>query len=196
MTVPVGPRKPWLSVIVTLAGVFLLAGCSAKQAIGNAAVVVRTDAVGIQTDIAAAKATGEVGPKAEPHLDAATAKAQNIETKAEAILDELPNVKDVEHWFVGFLRTSLWLVIIGGIVFVCIYFAPVLRPIILTVGAFLNLIPSRIRVQAKADAAYIADPTNIDNTDEVRIRAIEQAKADPRYKKILKQELARKGVPT
>jgi len=171
-----------------------LTGCSgsAKQAIGRAAVTVQREASASAAELDSALATGEIGPTAEPLVLSARKRQDVIAEAAIGVQDNMANIEDREGWFSRLLRTSFWFVVIGGVVFVCIYFAPVLRPVLLLVGSWLNLIPRAIRIDARADAeAIVADKAGKSALSKDDIRAIETKKIkDARYRKALETELS------
>lgn len=177
------------------AAVFSLGGCSAKQRIGTAATLAQAKAASATGHIDEAIGTGEVGPAALPHLDDAKADIGEIHEAAATITDALPGVKDVEGWFSRLLTLLTWLIGGGAVVFVLFYFSPWFKPVINWTGAVLNLIPKPMRVDAQADASYIAEmKAKNEPPSEDAIRAIELKKLDARYKRVIDEELAAKGV--
>lgn len=176
--------------------ILFLAGCSSKEVIGKAAQQVNTAANSITTELTAAKATKEIGPKAMPHIEKAAESAGEISSLASKIVGELPGIEDKESPFWKFLKSAGFLIFIVCAVVLSVFYAPVIKPVLLVIGAWLRIIPKPIQIDARADAAYIAEPTPVDNSDIDRIRAIELKKADPRYKVALDAELVAKGIPT
>lgn len=192
----------WPSIIVVvillIIALAVIAGCSATRAIGNTAVKVQQNARIASTSIAEAVSTGEVGPKAAPHLEVAAAAVNEIEADAVSIVEVINSgaVKDAESPFWTWVKRFWWLCFLIAAIVLSVIYAPVIRPVLLVIGAWLHIIPKPIRLQATTAAEFIADTSPADNTDVNRIREIELAKQDPRFKKALDEELTDKGIIT
>jgi hypothetical protein len=189
----------------------MLAGCSAKEAIRDAANEVTTQAGvagdnirGAKDDLAKAKATGEVGPKAAPFLDSAVKKldiaaiaVQACKDAASIVTNRVDETEDKDGWLTRVLKSAAFIITLIAAVVLSVFYAPIIRPILLHIGAWLNLIPKPVRVDAEADAAYIASNSNPASSDVTAVRAIELKKAsDPRYRKALDKALNKEGVAT
>ena len=137
-----------------LAVALLLAGCaSPKQEIEKAASLASIEASSAIVLLDKATATGEVGPKALPFVNDAKAHMGNVLGAASSITSNLPGVKDIEPWWVGWFKTLG----IGAICAVGFYFLwPVLPGliawIIVKFPKMLWMIPRTIRDTAKFDA--------------------------------------------
>lgn len=189
-------RYDLIGLCIVLA--FFVGGCSAKQAISNAAAEVQTKAASATAHIDAATATGDVGPKAQPHLDDAKADIGEIHEAATEIVDALPGVKDVESPFWRFIKSLGFIITLIGAVILSVLYAPVIRPVLLLIGSWLNLIPKAVKVDAQADAELIAaNESGKVKATVKQVAAIERKKAvDPRYRKALDKALNTEGVAT
>ena len=140
--------------VVMLIGIATLSGCaSPKKEIEKAATFATIEAGSAITALDKASATGEVGPKAAPFVAEAKVHMGNVLGAASSITSNLPGVKDVEGWWVAWIKTG----VIGAICAVAFYF---LWPVLPAVIAWLVFkfpkmmwaIPRAIRAQAKFDA--------------------------------------------
>lgn len=155
-----------------------LTGCSAKAAIGKAAHEVSTRAASATGHIDAAIGTGEVGPKALPHLDDAKDDIAVIGEQAAVVTDALPGVKDVNNWW-----WLSWAIVLAPVTFLVWRFWPVVQIGIAWVVALFGGTPKATKARAEADAAWEADPTPVDATDVPTIKAMAVSEAtDPAYR--------------
>lgn len=93
----------------------LLVGCQgAKERIGSAATIVRSESQAAHLELQEAIDTGDVGPKALPLVQSAMARQEIITTEAAAITDLLPDVKDVVPLWRRLLEVGLVLVVSLG----------------------------------------------------------------------------------
>ncbi len=149
------PLGLWV-VVVLIAGFGGISGCSAVREISDAAQEVEQQAQGVREDLAAATETGEVGPAAQEHLDAADEKAAVIQGKARKVIRVLPGVKDDEPYWVPVVK---WGLIAGGLLGalgLCVYLnvGAVARPVFGLIGA---LVPNGTRAAAKFDAEAVVE---------------------------------------
>lgn len=178
-----------ISIIIACIIIFM-GGCSAKERISEAASRVHSHAVSADGHLDSALATGEVGTRAAPHVHDAKGDLAEIKTHAAAVTQALPGVKDVESGFWSFLRSAFWIIIAGAIVFAAIYFAPVAKPLLHMLGAWLNWIPRPIVIDARSDAELIANAkAGKVKPTRMQIAAIEAKKRDPRWRKAHEQAL-------
>jgi hypothetical protein len=147
----------WLLIVAYVALCVLavtLSGCaSPKKEIEKAATYATIEAGSAITALDSATATGEVGPKAAPFVADAKAHMGNVLGAASSITSNLPGVKDVEGWWVAWIKTG----VIGAVCAVAFYFLwPVLPGVIAWIivkfPKMLWMIPRTIRDTAKFDA--------------------------------------------
>ena len=189
----------WIVIAAALVLVLaFLTGCSATKQIGNAAVSIQQKSQAASVSLASAVATKEIGPKALPHIEAAKTAIDEINTEAIEIVEVVNSgaIKDADSPFWKFIKSIGFLATLITVAVLSVFYAPIIKPIIQWVGALIGWIPKPIKAQAKADAAFIAEQSPIDNTDLPRIQAIEANKTDPRYKAALDKQLTEKGIPT
>lgn len=184
------------ATLITLA-LWSLSGCSAKARIADAAQKAHGHASSAVNAIDKAKATGDVGPKAQPYIEESRDEMSEVITLAGDIQDELPGVKDVQSPFWRWVNIAIVTVLVLGLLGLAIYLSPFLRPLLIVIGTALKLIPKPDPLRAKVAADFIADPAPIDKTDIDQIRLIEREKlASPVFKQQLDAELTAKGIPT
>lgn len=146
-----------LSLIVISAG---MSGCaSPKREIEKAATFATIEAGSAITALDKATASGEVGPKAAPFVAEAKAHMGNVLGAASSITSNLPGVKDVEGWWVAWIKTGL----IGAAAIACFYFLwPVLPGVIAWIVVkfpkMLWIIPRAVRATAKFEAEALSEP--------------------------------------
>jgi hypothetical protein len=131
-----------------------LAGCSAVREISDAAQRVQAGAQGIREDLQAAQETGEVGPQAQTHLNAAGIKAGEISRAAGAVIRAVPGVHDNTPLWYPILKWGLIVAgVLGGLA-LCVYLnvGAVARPVFSLIG---GLIPSGTKAAAKFDAEAV-----------------------------------------
>ena len=151
-------RCAFVTVLFMLAFVMIVAGCaSPKKEIEKAATFATIEAGSAITALDSATATGEVGPKAAPFVADAKAHMGNVLGAASSITSNLPGVKDVEGWWVAWIKTG----VIGAVCAVAFYFLwPVLPGVIAWIVVkfpkAMWAIPRAIRAQAKFDAEALA----------------------------------------
>ncbi len=151
-------------VVMTACVVGALAGCaSPKREIEKAATFATIEAGSAISALDKATATGEVGPKAAPFVAEAKTNMGNVLGAASSITSNLPGVKDVEGWWVAWIRTGL----IGAAAIACFYFLwPVLPGaiawIVFKFPKMLWMIPRAVRASAKFDAEALetAEPSS------------------------------------
>lgn len=185
----------WPVKVLILGALLSLSGCSATEAIRDAATkvgqqsaVVADNVSGAKEDIGKALGTGDVGPKAKPHLenaipklDKAAAANTEIHKAANTINDNVEHVKDTNPlWWIP------WVLVMAPVIFLVWRFWPFIQ-------VFIGWIPGVFRQRAKVAAEFEADPAPIDPNDEATIKRIEKEKADPRFAAAFDQELLAKG---
>ena len=153
----------WL-LIVAYVGlcvfVATLSGCaSPKREIEKAATYATIEAGSAITALDKATASGEVGPKAAPFVADAKAHMGNVLGAASSITSNLPGVKDVEGWWVAWIKTGL----IGAAAIACFYFLwpvlpGVLAWIVVKFPKMLWIIPRSVRATAKFEAEALSEP--------------------------------------
>lgn len=187
----------WAALAVMIVALASMSGCSAKSRISDAAAQVQGKAASAIVNIDKATATGEVGPLAQPHLDAAKADVGEINDAAVEIKGALDGVVDKESPFWTWLKRFWYLAMLIMFAVLGVMYAP-LRQLLNTIGSwFVSLIPKAIKVDAAASAEVIvANETGKAKATVKQIAAIERKKDDPRFKKVLDAELAKKGVAT
>lgn len=140
----------------------LLVGCSATQEISDRAQAVHGKANTVVVELDAAKATGEVGPAAMPHVDAAQQAGREIGVEARSILSRVPDLTDKQSPIVGIIRWTLIVAACVVALIAAIYFniGAVARPAFALFGRALSwLIPAQTATAAKLDAEAVASGT-------------------------------------
>lgn len=175
-------------------------GCTSHtQAIREGAQRIRTDADAARSDLAAAIDTGDVGPKALPHVRSADAKLQTLAVAAMVTERHADRVEDKGGGILAaFVRVLVWgLVIAAGalIVGAAIYaYVPILiGKLALWFPRMMVLIPRKIRdagkllMEAREEhpessklGEIIAAQRAASPTFDAVVRNIKKAKATPR----------------
>jgi hypothetical protein len=157
-----------LFLLVVLAVVCM--SCSATKQISAEAQAVNKSAEGAIKDIAAAKDTGEVGPAAQTHLDAATNKLTDIRARAGRILDAVPSITDATPLWYDIAWWSAVALAILGTLALLIYsgVGALTKPAFAMGGAWLQwLIPREKVTEAKLAAESFADGTATPALDKI-----------------------------
>lgn len=143
------------SVVALFLVAAIVGGCSAVREISDAAQEVQGRAAGIREDLKAASGTGEVGPAAQVHLDAADAKAVEIHDAAGAVIRAVPGVRDVTPLWYPVVKWGLVVLGVLGAFGACVYLnvGALARPVFSLIG---GLIPTGTRAAAKFDAEAAA----------------------------------------
>jgi hypothetical protein len=167
----------WILFLAAMLWVFVsLTGCSATKQIGNAAREVQARAASASGHLESAVATGDVGKKAMPHVEAAKQDVDSIGASATEIAEVVASgaIKDSNPlWWIPFA-------IIGGVL---LYFHAPIRAGLSWLGARINIMSKSTKAQAAADAAWEADTTPVDNTDVPLVKAMAIREAtDPAYR--------------
>lgn len=171
-------------------------GCSAVREISEAAFDVKDQAQGVRIDIAAAKDTGEVGPRAGEFLDAADAKAVAIQEQASKIVLATTRVEDKTSPWVGVLW---WLAVaasILGALGLCVYLGipAIAKPVLAIAGGWLTwLIPTPTATTAKLDAeAAAAGKLTPEHDKTITVRRA----SDPAYNSVFSRVLTKARAMT
>jgi hypothetical protein len=157
-----------LALLVVLAVVCM--SCSATKQISAEAQAVNKSAEGAIKDIAAAKDTGEVGPAAQPHLDAATNKLTDIRARSGRILSAVPNITDSTPLWYDIAWWGLVALAILGTLALAIYsgIGAVTKPAFAMFGSWLSwLIPRAKVTEAKLAAESFAAGTATPTLDKI-----------------------------
>lgn len=168
-------------VVILLVMVMLLIGCSAAQQISDTAQRVQSSAQRGDMALTEAVGTGEVGPAAMPHVEAAQGEFRAIKADAAGIVKLIPKIEDkTPEW----MHLVKWGLIVAGIVAAlaaAIYFniGAVARPFFALFGRGLAwLIPATTATAAKLDAEAVA--ANAATEEQHRVITLRRA-TDPAY---------------
>lgn len=189
----------WIGLAACLFAVACATGCSSVRQIGNAAREVQARAASASGHLESAVATGDVGDKAMPHVEAAKTDVDAIGASATEIAEVVASgaIKDTEGWLTRLLKSAGFIIALVAFIVASVLYAPVLRPILNHIGAWLNIIPKPIKVDAESDAELIAmNESGKVKATVKQVAAIQEKKRDPRYRKKLDEGLIARGVAT
>lgn len=152
------------AILMLAASVLVLAGCQgSKEQIGDAALLVQRESAIASASLDAAVSTGEVGPKALPHVEKAKESVAAMGGAATSITEALPGVKNVAPWY----EVWLWRIGVGAVVGVGLWafwpFLPaILAWLIVKFPKLISLIPRTVRAMAEFDVQALdtAPPEN------------------------------------
>lgn len=160
---------------------FILNGCSGTQVLSNELNQTKTNARDIVDELAAAKATGEVGPAAQPHLDTATSKAVAIGKSADRGLAVIPKITDATPLWYPLVK---WGLILGGVLAtlglgIYLNIGALARPAFAMLGGWISwLVPREKVTEAKLDAeAFASGRVSPEQDKNVTLRRA----SDPAY---------------
>lgn len=146
--------------------------------------------------------TGDVGPLALPFLELATedllimqeaaaeiaVSTQDISKAAGRVLNEVPNLEDKVPMWQRLLNKYGTVLMLGGIIFLLLYFAPITRKVIAWIA---KLIPGVVPTDTRASAALAAEAVVENKAAPVIREQIAIDRTDPVYNEAFKQEKAK-----
>lgn len=149
------------AVMLVIACLGAACGDHAK-AITRGAAEVSTEAASARSDLDAAVASGDVGPRAMPGVTSARGRLGRIEVVASGIGDAATHVQDRASWFERMLGWW-WLIPVGLVILAALYtFAPaILARIVTMIPAALVLLPRAARDAAKLAREAMQDPRRL-----------------------------------
>lgn len=163
---PNRPMALFVCGLLALTIIVVLSGCGSGAAEINArAELVRTEAGFAKAELDEAIATGEVGPKALPLVESASARQDAIVEQAAGVQAAVSRVEDRDGPILRILRYIVVIVAVLGVLFVLIRFGPIVGLVVSWIVAIVPkaraVIPTKVRDQVKLDAeAMEADPAN------------------------------------
>jgi hypothetical protein len=137
-----------------------MGGCSAVRQISDAALAVQEQAMAASDDIDAAIESGDVGPKALPHLNSANDRLATIHETAGKVVNAIPYIEDSVPFWQTLIKWGLIAAAVLGVLALAIYsgVGAVARPAFAIFGGWVAwLIPKATSAAAKFDAEAVVE---------------------------------------